>query len=436
VLLVGATDLTFVPINSDHHPTDEVSPTGPSGLERRDREIIVRLGRHWRRGDAALLLAAVRQALAENALLTLRHRGAGGSSLLRAAATEHPELRIREQLRGPARSRSTHDRDVIDLRWRKTRLEPLDRTEPPQPVAITGGLGGIGLALASRLVQHGHRVWLVDRRPVTGLPPGDQHRLSLLAATGLVAVGTADATATVPRPPFGIRHLVAAAGELRLGRIADLRADELEMTARAKSLSLRRWVKALVPEGLTSVLAFGAVESRRPHTGFGGYALANELLRLEADRLRRKHPRLRICLAEWSLWSHVGMGSSTAFIAERSGFAVVPPDWGAAAAHRLVIAPAPDVLALGGPQSTPRQPLRVIAGIGGTAHGRCPDRLERLARLCRPVPGGAAPPAPPPGIGSVVRATASGAGLTWWSTGADEWECHEGQPHRPTRTRA
>jgi hypothetical protein len=436
--LAATTDLTFVA--RPRRPVPVAGPALPAGGRSRLAEqpagVLVELGARWRPGDATLLLAGIRRAIRQDAPITLCHRGAGGMSLLRAAAAEQPGLRVRERIRGQDgllyKQPSPH--------WQRRPL-PTGSGQRRAAVAITGGLGGIGLRLAAHLGELGHPIWLIDRRPVSGLPSTAQHALSRLATRTRLVVSQADVRTGCGQPPFPIRHLVYAAGELELVPVAELDADELERRAGAKAGGLRRCTEQLLAGGLRSVLAFGSVESRHPHRTFGGYALANELLRLEADRLRERHRRLRLVTAEWTLWDEVGMAADAARFAGRAGFAVVPADWGAQASASLLTQPGelPDGLALGGPQSDADQPVRAIAGIGGSSHCLRQPSVDRLVALCRhgqargrrrdlaTARGLAAghrlaPVAADRGAGPVLRAVVRGGRLGAWASSPGSWE--------------
>lgn len=442
--LSASTDLTFAA-----RPGPLAQVAGPAMADRQHRSrlreqsagVLVELGTSWQPGDATVLLTGLARAVELAAPLTLCHRGAGGMSLLRAAAAERPDLRVHERVRGqdgllykPAAPR-----------WRRQPLP--DNVEPRRgAVAVTGGLGGIGLRLAAQLGELGHPIWLLDRRPVSSLPGPAQHTLSRLASRIQLVVGQADVRTGCGQPPFRIRHLVHAAGELELVPVAELAADELERLADAKAAGLRRCVEQLQAQGLRSVLAFGSVESRHPHRGFGSYALANELLRLEADRLRDRFPRLRLVTAEWTLWDEVGMAADTARFAGRAGFAVVPAGWGVLASASLLAGTGelPTELALGGPQSDAEQPVRAIAGIGGSSHCLQPRSVDRLVALCRhgQARGRRRDLAAAreltstralrddPGTGPVLRAVVRGHRLGAWASPPNSWEPSAGDGRR------
>ncbi len=429
--LEASTDLTFAARTRRPVPLPGSGPgprPGPSRLHEQRAGVLVELGECWQSGDASVLLAGIRRAVALELPLTLCHRGAGGMSLLRAAAAEHPGLRVRERLRGSDgqlyKQPAPH--------WRRLPLAA-EHDEHGGGVAITGGLGGIGLRLAAHFGQLGHPVWLIDRRPVSSLPVAAQHELGRLAHRTRLVIGQADVRTGCGTPPFPVRHLIHSAGELELSPVADLVADELERAAQAKATALRRCTEDLLGSGLRSVLAFGSVESRCPHRGFGTYAIANELLRLEADRLCARFPRLRLVTAEWSLWSQVGMAADAARFAGLAGFAVVPADWGVQACASLLARAGelPSELALGGPQSDADQPVRVVAGIGGSSHSLQPRSVSRLVSLCRHGQSGKRPHDPAAialagragaGAKPVLRAVVRGSRLGTWASTPHSWE--------------
>ncbi|MEV0520575.1 KR domain-containing protein, partial [Nonomuraea sp. NPDC050405] len=284
-----------------------------------------------------------------------------------------------------------------------------------------GGLGGIGLALAARLAAAGHPLWLLDRRPAESLSPAARRRLAAIVTRTRVVVDRTDVTADVPPAPFPITRLVHAAGELHLSPLAEMAGDELERLADGKARALRTLVGALAPAGLRSVVAFGSTESRRPHRLFGAYALANELLRREAARLRQEHPGMRVVTAEWSLWSAVGMGAAAAAMAGRAGFAIVPPAWGVQVTEHLLDErrPAPDEIVLGGPQPTPDRPLAAVGGIGGSSLALDDASVRRLVELCRP--GRAARHQPVGRRDRVIRAQVADHTVYTWGSGCQDW---------------
>ncbi|MFD2351229.1 KR domain-containing protein [Nonomuraea ferruginea] len=272
-------------------------------------------------------------------------------------------------------------------RWMRYRLPArTGRGGEPAGVAISGGLGGIGLALAARLAAAGHPLWLLDRRPAGGLPAAGRRRLAATIARTRVVVDQADVTAAVPAAPFPITHLVHAAGELDLAPLADLAADDLERLAGGKATALRTLVEALVPAGLRSVVAFGSTESRHPHRLFGGYALANELLRREAARLREERPEVRVVTAEWSLWSAVGMGGGQRRDGGPGGVRGRAAGVGRPG-HRETAGPA---AADAGGDRARRAPAHARASGGGDLRDR--RQLPRGGRRVGAAPGEALPP--------------------------------------------
>jgi NADP-dependent 3-hydroxy acid dehydrogenase YdfG len=416
-LIAPGTDLTFIPKPC---PPQRCPPMATSNSDSRIHStgdgIVVELGRCWQPGDATLLLDGIRQALARDVPLTLAHRGAGGTSLIQAASTESPGLRCREIVHG--RHASFQPRPP---RWMQHRLPGAVPGREPTGVAITGGLGGIGLALAARLAAAGHRLWLLDKRPAGSLSAAARQRLAAVITRTRVIVDQADVTAAVPAAPFPISHLVHAAGELCLTPLDEVADDDLERLAGGKAGGLRNLVAALAPAGLRSVVAFGSTESRRPHRLFAAYALANELLRREAARLRQENRRLRIVTAEWSLWSTVGMAAAGADMAARAGFAIVPPSWGVQVVERLLDErqPIPEEIVLGGPQPTPDRPLAAIAGVGGSSLARDDASVRRLVELCRPAR--AAPHRPVGRHDRVVRAQVADGTVYTWGSGCSDW---------------
>lgn len=248
-------------------------------------------------------------------------------------------------------------------------------------VLVTGGYGGVGGVVAAEVCRLGGRVVLSDAREVTSLPVTEQIRLGLLARTGRVVLARpSEVSKTVGQRGWGIDTLVHCAGRLELARVADLGPDDVARWLSAKTQPLDVAVEQSRGLGLRRVVLCGSVESRAPHPGFGGYALANEALRCAGRALSEE---FAVVTAEWSLWSEVGMGAFAAPQAASAGFAVVPPEWGAAVLAGLVDdedAGRYLELALGGPGITPDRSCQVIAGVAGVCVDH-PWACRRLARL-------------------------------------------------------
>lgn len=401
----------------------------------------VRLGRHWFPGDGDRLLEAVAVAEREHRALEVTQADLGVLSLVTAACAENPRLRARVLRPGvPVAGRrpgarfrwssAPHWEQVPDLRF-----APLS----PGTVAVSGGLGGIGLRLAAEFAALGHGLVLIDRVPQERLPPQRRRLLARIRSTVPTTVVHADldrwdpAELTSPSPrPDRVRHLVHAAGELRLAEVRRVRGAAVDRAARVRGSQLTRLVEAFAPRGLCSVLVLGSAESRTSHRLFGLYGFAHECLRAAAGRLAARFPDIRFTVAEWTLWSEVGMAAGVANASIRkAGFATVSPAWGARTCVRLLAQPPPRagvaaVYALGGPRLGQAEGLvGAVTGIGGAArlHPRGdPDAaLARLLRACLPLAEAAPPPLPRLRRAVTLRALVEPDALRLWSSSPRDW---------------
>jgi hypothetical protein len=309
------------------------------GSDNRDRArgMVVALGS--RHGPAATrtLLEAVRRAVRGSGPLVLMHSGAGGGSLLGTLRREHRDVQVLviETAATPAavRAACAHakappDGDgelAIDQDGRATvpawtPVPPLQGDVPLDPgdvVLITGGFGGLGTAVAGRLAERfGVRPVLAD---VADRPTPRAFQRLRMDVTDADEVRAALA----PVAPAAILH---CAGTIAGGPVRTLRPDDIARIAAPKSLGLRNVVTALADRPPRVVLAFGSLLSRFPHGGTGAYALANELLRREADRLAGEMPGTRFLTAEWTVWEGAGMAERMGAVGEarRAGYTPVP----------------------------------------------------------------------------------------------------------------
>ncbi|MFE9244657.1 KR domain-containing protein [Nocardiopsis sp. NPDC006938] len=442
-----------IPVTSGgvSHPADLVfhdacgppSGTGPrpvrASFDTGPGRVRVRTGGRWSPGDGARLLAAIRAARRDRRPLEVVEHGIPISGVLAAAAAESPRLRVRvRSVSGGPGAGAAHGpvdagswEHVPDLRW-----HPL----PPGPVVVTGGLGGIGLRLAAEFAVLGHPVALVDRTAEHELGP--ERRLALervrsLAPTIVVVadLDRADPADLAGRLPDRPRYLVHAAGELALGRLDRATGTALDRAAAGRGGQLVRLVEVLGRGPLAAVLVLGSSESRASHTGFGAYGLSHACTRAAVRDLASRFPRTRFTVAEWTLWSEVGMAAATAGPGLRAaGFATVSPAWGVRAAVRLLGQPVPEgergrarVFALGGPRLDARfDAVSVVGGVGGAAMlgPRSPERsLSRLVRGC--LPGlrevDLDPPRPRSRTPRALRALVGPRGLRLWSSAVADW---------------
>ncbi|MFV2103471.1 SDR family NAD(P)-dependent oxidoreductase [Micromonospora sp. LOL_024] len=339
------------------------NPTAP-------RATAVLLGRRFRQADNARLLDAVARAGSRGGRLALLHLGAGGGSLVRAAAVEDPRLSVvvveltgrgsptavRAAMAAAAGEAVDAELRVDDrgrfttTAWRACAL-PSDGGQPhPGSVVVTGGLGGLGLRAAAVLAcRRGLHPILVDTADPRELGPAARRHLARLAAGGvtLVRADVTDGTGlrralsgvTAPVPAV----LVHCAGLLRGGPVAAMTPSTLRALQRVKSDGLRNVLAAVQQRALRHIVVYGSITAERPHRSLGAYALANELLRRAAGRSAANLPRAAVVVAEWSLWSGAGMAHGTpgaVAAARRMGMPPIPIGPGTAALEALLRLPA------------------------------------------------------------------------------------------------
>ncbi|WP_233560151.1 type I polyketide synthase [Teichococcus wenyumeiae] len=272
------------------------------------------------------------------------------------------------------------------------RLRPLPAPRPASmplradgTYLITGGLGGIGLRLATALVARGARHLLLLGR---GAPDAAaQAAIDALAARGVrvrtAQADVADAAALAAvlaqgeeEPPLrGVFHL---AGVLHQGVLAQLSPDAFATATAAKiegALHLDRLTRAAP---LEHFVLFSSAAALLGLPGQGAYAAANAAL--DALARRRRAAGLPALSIGWGRWSEVGMVASDAVRLEAAGHGAIVPDAGLALLERISDGPAHQAV-------LPADWPRLLAGL--------PRRPTLLAELERPAPQPVFQPAPP-----------------------------------------
>ncbi|WP_435053318.1 type I polyketide synthase [Kitasatospora phosalacinea] len=268
---------------------------------------------------AAPVRGLVRSAQAEHpgrfVLLDLdgADRPVGAAELAAAAAAGEPELRLVDgALLVPRLTRLPETATAADPAWTASAIDP-DGT-----FLVTGGLGGVGAALARHLVaEHGvRRLLLVGRRgPAT---PGADELLAELAASGAhaeaAACDVADPRALAAllagidpaHPLTGVAH---AAGTVADGLVGALTAEQVEAVLRPKldaAWHLHELTRGLE---LSAFLLFSSSAALADGGGQGNYAAANAFLDALAEY--RRSLELPALALSWGLWADVdGMGAA------------------------------------------------------------------------------------------------------------------------------
>lgn len=316
-------------------------------------------------GSAATLLSGIRHAIRTTGNLVLLHNGAGGGSLLAALRRETPvrSLAIEMARSSPALTAAqalascpppgVHELAVdadglaTTTAWSAAGIPrgacPLSAGDL---VIVTGGLGGLGCAIARRLSERlGVHPVLLDHADPAG-SPARESLAALLAdgrpftyipvdVTDVAAVRGALRIVTASRP---VRAVIHCAGLIDGCAVRDLDGPALTQLILPKVDGLRATLSAADLAPVRVVIAFGSILARAPHRSVGGYALANELLRREVDRWASKAPRTRFVTAEWSIWDGAGVAAATGQVANarRSGYEPIPLADGLRMVERLL----------------------------------------------------------------------------------------------------
>jgi len=253
------------------------------------------------------------------------------SGLARVVRLEHPELRSVHVDLDPAQG---VDADALVAailaddgepevalraeRW-VPRLQSADAPALPIELSpeggylITGGLGGLGLALAEWLVAHGaRRLYLTSRRARDEAAPVLE-ALRQAGATPEVVLGDVGVPEDVDRilariaedgPLVGVFHL---AGVLADGMLLNQQAEGFAVPFGPKLAGTWNLHRAL-PDTLEFLVLFSGGASMMGAPGQGNYAGANSWL--DAFAHHRNALGHRTLAVNWGAWAEVGMAAS------------------------------------------------------------------------------------------------------------------------------
>jgi acyl transferase domain-containing protein len=274
------------------------------------------------------------------------------------------------------------EEDQVALRAESRYVVRLSRRRPdvnatPSPIRpdatylVTGGLGGLGLGLAERLVRRGARHLILVGR--TQLPPREtwddldpESRTARQVATirelealgaqlHTVAVDVADEPAmrqmldeleAAGTPPIaGVFH---AAGTLHHSTLDTLDIDELRRQLWAKLAGGWTLHRIFCTAELEQFVLFSSASAVLSSPRLGAYAAANAFL----DGLARHRSSIGLAglSINWGLWGEIGMASQfdrddVALLALR-GMGVISPDQGFDLLERLMSQGDPQVAVL------------------------------------------------------------------------------------------
>lgn len=199
---------------------------------------------------------------------------------------------------------------------------------------ITGGLGGVGLALAKHLAQHWRaRLVLVGRTPLperaawaelaadSRQPGALRYRLQQLldleamgASVLAVHADVADAArlrevvAEAHRRFGSIQGVVHAAGDPGSGMLSSRTRAAVEGVFASKVRGTRALLEAIADEPLDFLLFCSSISSVAGGLGMGDYAAANAYLDAVAIALRRESS-YPVFSVNWDAWRGLGMAA-------------------------------------------------------------------------------------------------------------------------------
>jgi 3-oxoacyl-(acyl-carrier-protein) synthase/NAD(P)-dependent dehydrogenase (short-subunit alcohol dehydrogenase family) len=293
---------------------------------------------------------------------------------------EHPELRVRraegpaQQCRALMERESTEDEFVWrGGQWQSPRLKPISVNGDWRPRAdgsylITGGTGGIGMAVAESLLSRGAgRVVLASRRPPqTALPAG----MDWVEADVSREADVARAISACR----GLRGVFHAAGVVRDGLFLRMSDEDWRAVIAPKLEGARHLDRLTRGMALDCFVLFSSISAYMGAAGQANYAAANA--GLDALAGSRRAAGLPALSVNWGAWGGVGMaaamGETGARRLEQLGIEAMPPAQACDALWRA--------MASGRPQITVMPPVkweRLIAKL--YPHG-APSRLRGFVR--------------------------------------------------------
>ncbi|MDA0702894.1 MAG: SDR family NAD(P)-dependent oxidoreductase, partial [Proteobacteria bacterium] len=249
------------------------------------------------------------------------------------------------------------------------------------PVLITGGLGGLGLALARHLAASGvTRIALAGLRPLTD---GDG-RSAAVAALRQSGADVAVYTGSLEDPAFEafvsdlrgrwgpVRLVVHAAGRVGDGPRAFVSrdAEAMRTVATPKVAGLAALEKALAGDPLLALVLYSSISASVPSLAGGlvDYAAANAALEAHAVEAWSRGER-HIRAIAWGSWTESGLGAADADRLAALGLAGLSDVEGVALFERALRIEAPVVVATGLLENAPLEawPLARPASAGVAA---------------------------------------------------------------------
>lgn len=281
------------------------------------------------------------------------------TGLIRVLAYEHPDLRatlvdlssvddvaatLLREASAPVGDDLLAWRDGRRYVQRLVRADPEPREGSGNPTVrsdgayvVTGGMGGIGLAVARHLVAAGAgRIVLCGRSELS--EDGARVLAELAADTEVVYVsgdvaadGVAESLVTAAEETgLPLRGVIHSAAVLDDELVTAMSRDALARVWRPKVMGAVRLDEATADSALDWLVLFSSVASLLGSPGQGAYAAANAYLDALAERRRAEGARVTsIC---WGQWSEVGLARSL----EMSVLDPIAPDEGMEALDALL----------------------------------------------------------------------------------------------------
>ncbi|WP_457430625.1 SDR family NAD(P)-dependent oxidoreductase [Streptomyces sp. QTS52] len=247
---------------------------------------------------------------------------------------------------------------------------------------VTGGAGGLGRAVAGRLLSRADaRVVLLGRSE----RPADLDERLVYRSVDVTDSDTLTARLASIREEFGpLTGVVHAAGVLRDGFALTKSAEDFAAVLAPKAAGLRALDAATADDPLDFFVAFSSIAAHIGNPGQSDYAYANAYLEAYAER------HGRITAIAWPMWADGGMRQSTeaaAHIAARTGFGVLPTEVGLALFEQALGTPGALVAAYGDLRTITTSLTAPVARVARTAAATAPaeggplrDEALRLLR--------------------------------------------------------
>ena len=317
------------------------------------------------------------------------------AAFAKSVGREHPDLRVRVIDADPGVDATDLLRvppDASEIAWRNGEAWTRALSEATLPEATTpwrkggvyliaGGAGGIGLALASHLVQSAQaRVVLLGRRPADAAL-----RARIAQIGGEVLYLTADVTdANAVATAVGIAQVrfgaINGAFHLALAmhdaRAVTLTEADIRSVMAPKTDGTRNLMVALADQALDFLMLFSSSNAHTTNPGQSAYAAASAA----QDAIGLGPAPWPVKIIDWGFWGEVGRVATDAYRASLARIGVYPistPE-GMETVERMLAAPLRQIVPL-------RISDTVAAALGVVSPGGTPASVtEAVARAVAP----------------------------------------------------